>query len=177
MRTKWLAKTLMWMLKPKREPDFLIGPEGDPYMKRWYVIPRNRFFNIYLHNMLHDDDDRAAHDHPWWSLSLCLKGYIQEKQLVNPWDKIDTKAPSQWAWAWDPEYRLNAIQQGDWKYRGVKYSHMLQLPRGEAWTLFITGPKIERWGFHCRYGWRDFEKFTDKGSGNSSVGAGCGELE
>lgn len=29
-----------------RQPDFAIGPTDAPYLLRWWVIPRNRFFNI-----------------------------------------------------------------------------------------------------------------------------------
>jgi hypothetical protein len=57
-----------------RPPDFSIGPKGDRYMLRWWVIPRNRWFNIYLHRFLHDDEDRALHDHPWVSCSYILWG-------------------------------------------------------------------------------------------------------
>lgn len=39
-----------------RPPDFVIGPNDDPYMLRWWAIPRNRFFNIYLHHILHDNE-------------------------------------------------------------------------------------------------------------------------
>lgn len=41
-----------------RNPDFIIGG-ADPYMLRWWVIPRNKVFNIYLHRFLRSDDDRA----------------------------------------------------------------------------------------------------------------------
>lgn len=44
-----------------REPDFVIG---DDYLRRWYVVPRNPFCNVYLHHILHSDDDRALHDQP-----------------------------------------------------------------------------------------------------------------
>src|SRR4051795_4015193 len=71
-----LAKRL---LRPFwREPDFYIGGKVNPYLVRWWVIPRNRFFNVYLHKFLRDDDDRALHDHPWISLSFILRGgYIE----------------------------------------------------------------------------------------------------
>src|SRR4051795_6598747 len=71
-----LAKRL---LRPFwREPDFYIGGKVNPYLLRWWVIPRNRFFNVYLHKFLRDDDDRALHDHPWVSLSVILRGgYIE----------------------------------------------------------------------------------------------------
>lgn len=59
----------------------LDGIDGGPkreYLWRWHMIPRNRWFNIYLHKFAHGDDDRALHDHPWASASLILDGrYIE----------------------------------------------------------------------------------------------------
>ena len=48
-----------------RKPDFIIGGHDAPYLLRWWLIPRNRFFNVYVHQFLRSDDDRALHDHPW----------------------------------------------------------------------------------------------------------------
>jgi hypothetical protein len=61
-----------------REPDCVIGPPDNPYLRRWWLIPRNRWFNLYLHNILRDDDDRALHDHPWANLSILLRGAYRE---------------------------------------------------------------------------------------------------
>jgi hypothetical protein len=58
----------------RRAPDFLIGGADDPYIRRWWVIPRNRWFNVYLHQFLRSDDDRALHDHPWANCSILLRG-------------------------------------------------------------------------------------------------------
>ena len=58
----------------RRAPDFQIGGSVNPYCNRWWVIPRNRWFNIYLHEFVRDDDDRALHDHPWWNISIVLRG-------------------------------------------------------------------------------------------------------
>lgn len=160
---KLLARAIFRFVPPKRPPDFLIGPtQDDPYMRRWWIIPRNRWFNIYLHHMIHDDDDRAAHDHPSWSLSLCLKGFIREFQL------IPGTFPEQW--------RINEIEEGDWKWRSSTFSHRLTFPKGEAWTLFINGPKLRTWGFHCPKGWIPWQQFvaTDK---PGQPGRGCGETE
>ncbi|SID67872.1 Protein of uncharacterised function (DUF550) [Mycobacteroides abscessus subsp. abscessus] len=64
------------------EPHQPIGAEGEaPYLLRWYVIPRNRWLNIYLHKFLRDDDDRALHDHPWWFVSLMLWGQYKCAEL------------------------------------------------------------------------------------------------
>lgn len=148
--------SVLYKFKTSRQPDFVIPPEqwDDPYLRRWWIIPRNGLFNIYLHHMLKDDDDRAPHDHPYWSLSLCLFGHIREKELIDR-DKGD--------------YRINEINAGDWRWRSATMSHILQLPKGEAWTLFITGPRIRDWGFHCKKKWISQELFHRQG--------GCGEYD
>lgn len=61
-----------------RAADFVIGRSGHPYLNRWWVIPRNRYFNVYLHQIIQDDDDRAMHDHPWINCSIILKGAYRE---------------------------------------------------------------------------------------------------
>jgi hypothetical protein len=38
------------------EPSFVIG---DHQLDRWYVIRRNKLFNIYLHRFNRSDEDRA----------------------------------------------------------------------------------------------------------------------
>src|SRR4051812_37025247 len=60
------------------KPHFFIGGQDAPYMLRWYLLPRNPWLNLYLHKFLRDDDDRALHDHPWWFVSLMLRGAYYE---------------------------------------------------------------------------------------------------
>ena len=67
----WLRDHLITIAN-KREPDYIIGQSNNPYMQRWWIIPRNRFFNIYLHKIIRSDDDRALHCHPFDSLSILL---------------------------------------------------------------------------------------------------------
>lgn len=132
-----------------RKPDFVIG---DNYMHRWWLIPRNRYFNIYLHKIMRNDDDRALHDHPWWSVSVLLKGKLREV--------LKDRA----------RYPLRFIP---W-LRSAKLAHRLEVARGPAWTLFITGPVVRSWGFHCPKGfvhWKDFVDDRDAGK----TGRGCGE--
>lgn len=69
----------------KRPPDFVVGEPENPYLLRWYIIPKNRFFNIYLHKFCRSDDDRALHNHPWaWNLSIIIKGSYIEHMPKNP---------------------------------------------------------------------------------------------
>lgn len=64
-------------------PDRIIG---DHYLERYYVIPRNRWFSVYLHKFLGSDDDRACHDHPWASVSFLLAGRLIE---LTPYDSAE----------------------------------------------------------------------------------------
>lgn len=139
-----------------RPPDFIIGGADDPYLRRWYLIPRNPVFNIYLHHFLRSDDDRALHDHPWWNLSYLLEGSYVEHSIaqggVN--HRSDRKA-------------------GDWKFRTATAAHRVELrDHAECWTLFITGPRLRDWGFHCPAGWRPWQEFT-KPNASGEIGRGC----
>ena len=137
-------------LRPDREPDFKVGPEDAPYLLRWWLIPRNDTFNVYYHRMLRDDDDRALHDHPWPSLSICTSGGLREV----------TEAGSR------------IILQGDCVYREPEMAHRLELIGSPAETLFITGPRVREWGFHCPNGWIHWQAFVAPDD-SGKVGAGC----
>lgn len=149
-----------WLVKRaalRREPDFVISPKGPefPYLRRWYLIPRNRWLNLYLHHFLRSDDDRALHDHPWASCSIILFGSYLE---ITPQGK-------------------HIRNQGDITFRRASSPHRVELfgdPDGElpAWTLFITGPKVREWGFHCPQGWRHWKVFT-AGPKGEHIGRGC----
>lgn len=178
-------KLLKKLFTFKRPPDFAIGGWDDPYLLRWYLIPRNPFFNIYLHKFLRDDDDRAMHDHPWHSLSIVLKGkYIEH---INEVKTRKGKRLGVWL-----EYTIRTRVSGNIVFRKATHKHRIELYRyGQcehkhhvkendcgaieiipAWTLFITGPKIREWGFWCPQGFVHWEKFTTPGD-SSTVGKGC----
>lgn len=139
-----------------RDPDFVIWQDDQIYLKRWWVIPRNKRFNIYLHQFLHSDDDRACHDHPWWSISIILTkgGYFEH--LANGGMK--------WFRSWRPYFR------------SAKTAHRVELIRSgrPVWTIFITGPVVREWGFHCPNGWVHWKKFVQQIPGGNKAGPGCG---
>lgn len=140
----------------RRGPDFVIGGRERPYLRRWWVIPRNPVFNVYLHQFLRSDDDRALHDHPWSNLSVLLRGrYIEHTVAAGG---IHCRR----------EYLA-----GEWKLRGSRYAHRIELHAGECWTLFVTGPRIRAWGFHCpERGWIPWQRFTAADDAGA-VGRGC----
>lgn len=149
-----------------RKPDFVIGGHDRPYMWRWWVIPRNRFFNIYLHKIMRDDDDRALHDHPWWNLSILLKGSYREvmpdlNACATPYTRIA-----------DLPVVVKLRKRGSVVFRRATASHRLEVATGPVWSLFITGPVLRRWGFHCPKGWRYYREFVATNDAGA-VGLGC----
>ena len=113
----------------KRKPDEVVNYG---YLDRWWVIPRNRWFNIYLHKFTGSDQDRDLHDHPWWSVSFLLTGHLEEVLLNGSYGVIDH---------WWPVFRR------------AKHAHRLILCSDVAWTLFFTGPRKRKWGFYTKDGW------------------------
>jgi hypothetical protein len=167
MKLQRLAQYLLPRLSAiKRPPNFLIGGEADPYMRRWYLIPRNKFFNVYLHNMLRSDDD-VLHDHPWWSLSLVLSNGLRENYCTDPSAPGGTTRTAH-----------RVVEQGSVVLRSPRMAHALVVDR-PVWTLFLTGPVVRNWGFWCPKGWRPWQKYVEmRGRVNVSYrasGLGCGE--
>jgi len=118
-----------------RKPDRIIGGN---YLYRWFRIPKNRYFNIFLHKFERSDDDRALHDHPWYSISILLKGEMIEHRWGDKVRYIPRFLPI---------------------FRFAKFAHRIELVKGPVWTLFITGPRIRTWGFHTRAGWMESSEF------------------
>ena len=142
----------------RRDCDLPIGGADDPYLRRWYVIPRNRWLNVYLHNIRRSDEDRALHDHPWWNCSILLKGGYVEI--------VPTRGATKVA-----KFR----ETGSVVFRAARAAHRLVLTdAGPVWTLFITGPRLREWGFWCPKGWVHWRDFT-AGARGELVGRGCGE--
>lgn len=137
-------------LMADRAPDFVVG---DNYLRRWWVVPRNPFCSVYLHEILRSDDDRALHDHPWENTSIVLAGGYIEHTLDGGFER----------------------RAGDVVNRSAETLHRLVVPDGgRAVTLFMTGPRVREWGFACPQGWRvwtDFVSARDSGR----VGRGCGD--
>ncbi len=147
---RWLIATRCKRIEQTRPPDVNIGNGSDIYMQRWFLIPKNRRFNIFLHRFLQSDEDRALHDHPWWSLSLVLEGIAVE--MVQ--ERLGK--------------RTIVVMEGDWRFRPATLAHRIALPPGKTClTLFITGPIVRQWGFHCPGGWVHNKEFIHRN--------GCGE--
>lgn len=138
------------------KPHKVIWSLGGPYLRRWHIIPRNPWLNLYLHHFIGDDDSRALHDHPWWNLSVIIRGRY--------WEVTEQGVAKHNA--------LSAV------FRRPTDAHRIMLDRNPdgtprpAWTMFLTGPRVREWGFHCPKGWRRWQDFVDPNNPNK-VGPGC----
>lgn len=165
-----IAEMQTWAasIMTSRPPDLVIGDDPErPYMRRWYVIPRNPWRNVYLHEILRSDDDRAGHDHPWSNETLVIDGEYREAIYndVYRWQVMCIKMR----------------KAGDTVIRDAESTHRLIVPDGgRAVTLFTTGPRVREWGFWCPriaeteprwVHWRDFTS----GEKGEKIGRGCGE--
>ncbi|PJZ51593.1 hypothetical protein CH380_19295 [Leptospira adleri] len=152
MRILQIAKRII----ESRNPDVVIGDPADPYLQRWYLIPRNRLFNVYLHRFLKSDDDRALHDHPWVSLSILLEGEYIEHTIQE-----------------GGIHKKKRITGSGFRFRSSKFAHRIEVTNQSAVTIFITGPAIRGWGFHCpEKGWVHWTKFVDLNN-HGQIGKGC----
>lgn len=129
-----------------RKPDLVIGDSDAPYLLRWWVIPRNPIFNVYLHKILRSDDDRALHDHPWVNLSFILAGEYVEIRPVAIVRRLLRQGLST-CWGLETEAKLR--RRFSLVFRRPRDAHRLVvLGDGPVWSLFITGPRVREWGFH-----------------------------
>lgn len=115
-RDPYIGKHIRWGEK--------IGLDGCPYLKRWVV--EFGHFSIRIHHFLASDDDRAFHDHPWWFLTLVLRGSYTD---------------------WNPA-GFDVLRAGSIRYRPAYHRHTV-LTEG-VWTLVVTGPRMRQWGFWDR---------------------------
>lgn len=183
----WLVANVI----TQRAPDFIVGQDNSAgaYLLRWYLTPWRGWYrdvpadertrwqrlavrlsrclpNLYLHKFLRDDDDRALHDHPSWAASFILaNGYIEHTIADGGIHRRKHYAP------------------GSLRFLRTRHTHRIELLRerrgGEAgrivpaYTLFLFGPTVREWGFHCpERGWVPWEKFTADGK-PGEVGKGC----
>lgn len=114
------------------------GPDGSVYLERYYLADSKEHGRVYLHHFLRGDMDRELHGHPFTSDSYVLLGSLREERRgeMRP----------------DGTYPIVVIERhaGDTYQIGADTWHRLDLITPEAWTLFVTGPKIQTWAFWSR---------------------------
>lgn len=165
--TRWVCLKLREKYRHKlyNRPDATITGNSplSVYLYRWFVIPRNRWANVYLHVFMRSDDDRALHCHPWCSVSFIIGATGYE----------EIYARRKWYLFGPVVNYVRTIPSGSIVFRRARFRHRIVLNGdGMPVTLFLTGPRVREWGFWCPKGFVHWKKFTahdDPGR----IGRGC----
>lgn len=135
----------------------IYGTDGSLYMAR-YGLFETRWLSARVHHIVRPDMDRHMHDHPWAFVSIVLKGSYVEcmPMTMDPCfaaeidrEYMRTKTRRAWSIAWRPATARHCIGR---------------VSEGGVWTLFITGPLRQWWGFFTpadKVHWRDYIEQRD----------------
>ena len=137
-----------WLAKLERSE---IGDgRGDVFFVRYKVL-KCRWFSVFLHEFHRSDYDRCLHDHPWWFVTLILRGGYWEV-LPDIW-KYDAGDAIPHATV----YTTRKV----WRRPGyigrysAAHAHRIEVDpsRPRPWSLVVVGPKTRPWGFWGPLGW------------------------
>lgn len=135
----------------------IASDDGD-FMTRWSLLPSNKFFNIHLQKRFaNDPNDIYLHDHPYWNVSLVLRGGYVEFVKADP-TIGDVSSRNMFA-HWRPA--------GSIIFRRAADAHRI-LVGDVSWSIWITGPVCRRWGFHLPGGWVHWRKFVSMTRGGAA---------
>jgi len=165
----WIPKMVVSAIiaRAQRTPYF----DLKGYMQRWWVKKprghdasaaedgrRDTSWGARVHRTIRSDAGRDLHDHPWWNVSIVLRG--------GYWEVMPTDQEQPAKWDSRPETSLLRGHRRVWRgpgsivFRRATDRHRLEIPDGgEAWSLFIMGPWQRNWGFHTPtqwVPWRDY---------------------
>lgn len=154
-----------------------IGGIENPTYWRWFVWPRNRFVNCYLHNFLRDDEE-DLHDHRMVNVSVVLSriGYSEELYFRQPVE--GHPLPSTYMRA--VRFLRPRLRFPSTPHRVVLYNDAFDKPQA-IWSLFIGFPHWRDWGFWCPGNgsarWVPWQKYVlgsdPTNSDYGTVGRGC----
>lgn len=144
---EWLLKKIVVRLQSRT----ITGPDGTPYLTRWYLYPRGprtdgieddavtpkSRFAVFIHFFHRSDADRDTHNHPWEkSWALILKGgYVEERVAAIVAGKVLKTT--------------RTFRPGDINVITNKTYHRVDLlyPDQGSWSLFVAGTNVGDWGF------------------------------
>lgn len=117
-----------------------IGPPECPIMRRW--ILQTPLGSVRLHHFVRPDDQRHLHDHPWWFITLVLKGGYTDITMI------------------DGVKHQDVLKPGSIRFRPSHHTHIVDTQN--SWTLVITGRLRRKWGFWTEHGFEPVRDYFAK---------------
>lgn len=126
--------------------------DGELYMERFALCSLfGGRFAMRLHHIVREDRDRHMHDHPWNFASVVLQGgYVEARPLLQEglWEGPDNGDES----TLQEVYVATKRRRFSLGFRRALDRHKIMSVEPDTWTLFITGPYKNGWGFHTPEG-------------------------
>ena len=97
---------------------------GETFVR--YDLIKCIFFNLYLHFLVAEQAHPQCHNHPWWFVTLILRGGYNEFTKTT-------------GWVWRRPLSL--------LYRPAAWNHNVTTGPKGMWSLVLTGRKRHGWGF------------------------------
>lgn len=150
-----------WIInRARRTPYFhLTNQDGSPYMDRYWLLRIGTstvcsttgemlpWIGLRVHHIRSSDDGTYFHDHPWSFVSLILRGGYHEE---TPYDGADAAVHVRTCLSGE-FYTRESFEAPALLYRRAEQWHRLRLPEqyraSGTWTLVMTLPKRQSWGF------------------------------
>jgi hypothetical protein len=149
-------------------------PEDQDEDRRWgpfrllqLVGARGRFLRRYALNlpgerggvMLHAIDARDpgldVHDHPWWFVTLVLRGgYTEEACEVRDAVRLASNV-----YIDSPRGERRTWRRGSVHRMPLHVAHRIIDVQVGTWTLVVKGPKVRPWGFYMPRGWVHHKRY------------------
>lgn len=150
-----MSNTLQRLFKLDHRPSLTIEKNGDPYLTRWWLTSKTHerhqarkwLPGILLHHIWRPDEDRAPHSHPWWFVSVVLKGFYVENRYNQ-------------SGRWNKRVVRNRFSIA---FRRAADLHEIAVVSPDLWTLVLAGPKRREWGFMTPNGWVHWENYVYAG--------------
>lgn len=159
-----------------RTPYFHLPSNEEPtYMGRyWLFNPYDRETNVpkfwwcpwsvRIHHIKRADNERHLHDHPWNARTIILKGWYEEKRMIDlPQAQIQPLLelfPDLVRNGKVEAYEYTRRRQGDTATLSFEQYHsIVEVSPGGVWTLFISSRWQGVWGFlvdGVKIPWREY---------------------
>lgn len=110
-----------------------VRPKGRPYMTRLYLL-NTPWRGWKVHWFQAPDPDSDCHDHPWWFVSLVLRGgYVEHRQFISGGILLGEIV----------RYR----GRFSIAFRRSRDVHTIRYVQPGTVTFIMNGPKERSWGF------------------------------
>ena len=120
----------------------VMGWRGCAFVKRWVLeAPSGRALRV--HRFLPDVEEFTAHDHPWWFVTVVVRGSYVDVTSRN-----------------GTEVRRDHVTAPAIRFRNRNHEHRTITGADGAWTVLYNGPSKRNWGFWSAAGqflpWRAY---------------------